>query len=114
MLICTSCGNKKQFTEDIRYKEFVTETSIIDGETEEEIDARDRVVNDSEIYDQGGIVCDNCGGEGDCIESFPEKNKDYWITIWEHTDKDGIWHGKILPEKKRDENIMLEAGVELL
>jgi DNA-directed RNA polymerase subunit M/transcription elongation factor TFIIS len=112
MYICLNCGNENEFRREITYREYTTETAIIDGQSEEEIDYVDHEVSDSERTDDGDLTCNECS-ETD-VESLDKNSKEYWELKWEHTDKKGKWHVEELDEKKRDKNILLEAGVELL
>ena len=107
MMICTNCGNKKEFSRMHYFSERGSEIAVIDGETEETIEYTDNVVDDFQITNQYPITCDKCSSEDVEVEL---EETDIARCEWEHTNKDGTWSPDELDETERNE----EKGKEYL
>ena len=88
-----------KFTEERTYREYTTETVVIDGKTEEEIDYRDNETTDSEAVEWGDKTCDKCNSAN--VEFSLDETRILGIR-WKHIDNEWKWHSKELPENERN------------
>ena len=111
MYMCSSCGENDKF-EGTLVRVSRHNVEIYGGSEEVNYDsaADQSFYNeaDEEIVD---LRCRECNSAK--IESLATY-KDVAIFKWKHIDKKGEWHKRELPENKRDDKIILEAGLNEL
>lgn len=110
-IICLDCGNTGKFKRRYALTEYASETAILNGKTEEELDYEDYDIADSERGDYYPIECIKCKSQN-CKDELGEEG--ILNARWKHTDKEGKWHKEELPEElrnKRIRNMLLAKSV---
>jgi hypothetical protein len=105
-IICLDCGNTGKFEGDAEGTCHWDGTAIIDGESEEARDINMDSQDDEEVEDITNMTCCKCHSEN--VEQGKEEDEILRIK-WAHTDKEGDWHKKELPEDERNEELRDEV-----
>ena len=106
MLICTECGNEKNFITEVygslgyNATNYYNNQGKFEREEEFEID-----YDSSKVIEESNMKCCEC----DCENLFEGTESEVLKFKWLHTDKKGDWHEKQLPENERDSKIYVEA-----
>lgn len=106
MLICSECGNEKDFTSEIYGSVGFSAIKFYDNEGEFEREEDFEINYDSEkVIEESNMKCNECY----CEDLFEGTESEVLKFKWEHTDKKGDWHKEQLLENERDSKVYAEA-----